>query len=225
MESFVKEINGLLYHRFHLGPAENNEKTLSGLIRCYQDVFSEPPWNEWKKCQICGKHWGIDEKNYVEQDLKLKHCGASVVDFWPHDEVLNDIREELSQKGAFCFLVKNNEGDIIGFYWGYLIELEKLEKKLNIELMLESRDKKLIVAYLDDMGVLNQYRGLKIASRLFNLGEIEFRNQGVSYQIGRVKKSPEPSVTFLWFTNSLNFKIIAEYCPKEDGRVVLGRKV
>jgi GNAT superfamily N-acetyltransferase len=204
-----------------------NGNLLPQLIACYQNVFADPPWNEWVKCNHCGKYWGKQDLMFL-RSINFKCCGKRLVKFWPKDVVENDIRHEINSS-ASCWLALNTKGKIIGFCWGYPITLEKLEEKLGIQVVdplrehfgIKSHEK---IAYQDEIGVLATYRGKKIAKQMFKNRLIDFLKQSLKVGVVRTREAPEPSVTFLWFTQKLGYHIIAKY-PEEDGRVILAREL
>jgi GNAT superfamily N-acetyltransferase len=200
---------------------------LPQLIDCYRDVFADPPWNEWYKCNCCGKYWGKQDLTFLQR-INFKCCDKPLVEFWPKDVVENDIRQEINSS-ASCWLALNTKEEVIGFCWGYPITLEKLEEKLGIQVVDPLRkhfgiqaDEK--IAYQDEIGVRTPYRGKKIAKQMFKERLTDFLKQGLKVGVARTRETPESSVTFLWFTRKLGYRIIARY-PKEDGRVILAREL
>jgi len=192
---------------------------LDALIQCYRDVFGDPPWNEWKKCPKCELKWSKKEAQELES---TRHCGAEIVDFWPYEQVREDIFHEITPESS-CWLAMDDE-KVVGFCWGYPIKVSDLEEKLGISFsaqMHEMFGKHDIVAYQDDIGILTEYRGLKLAKELIKLRFEDFKNQGLAIGVFRTMTSP-PSVTYLWYSQKLDYKVVAKY-KDTDGRVIMAR--
>ena len=210
-------VNIIRYHH-----SKNEASYTDKLITCFQDVFAEPPWNEWKRCPVCNQYWGTDHRETLAAS-GFTHCEAPVVDYWPTQQVREDLDHEISPH-ASCWLAVEQES-VVGFCWGYEATIEYLEDRLKIQFQddLEKMyGKGHRIAYQDELGVLNHYRGKKIAKDLFMRRHMDFRQQGLSLGIVRTRRTPEPSVTYLWFTQRLGYQVITEY-PSDDGRVVLGQ--
>jgi len=202
-----------------------NTFLLEGLIDCYREVFGADPWNEWKKCPICGTKWGTAEK----ETLRQTHCGVPIVDFWPKDQVRGDICHEINPEASCWLAVEINEDSsqnrVVGFCWGYPIGLDELEEKLLLPGLKESVVKKFgrvgdKIAYQDELGLINSYRGKKVAKEMFVLRLQDFLDQGLQIGLVRTKSNP-PTVTYLWFQR-IGYEVVAEYNDL-DGRVVLAR--
>ena len=106
--------------------------SMNKLIDCYREVFAEDPWNEWLKCQICGKHFGIKQKENLLRFGSFIHCGVPLVEFWPKEKVAKDILSEITEE-ASCHLAINKEKNVVGFCWGYPIDITQLEEKIGIK--------------------------------------------------------------------------------------------
>lgn len=208
------------YIRFN---PHHNTELLPQLIECYREVFGEEPWNEWKQCKICKTKWGVNEK-IILQKMNFTHCGQPIVDFWSREIVQKDLFHEITPD-ASCWLALNNK-TVIGFCWGYPIDLENLESKLGIKgISIELRNQFGYVdhvAYQDELGVLKQYRGIGIAKKMFIHRLKDFRRQRLNIGVIRTKTNP-PSVTYLWFLK-LGYKVISKY-NDADGRVILARSL
>ena len=192
---------------------------LSGVVACYQNIFAEQPWNEWKKCVVCNKKWGSDDSEEIIS-LNSIHCDQSLVDFWPEEIVVIDLLKEINQE-ASSWIVLDQE-KVVGFCWGYPISPEDLEIKLelpglanNIKTYSEDCDK---VAYQDELGLLSEYRNKGIAKNLVKARLNDFRDQSLNVGVLRTKTNP-PTVTYLWY-QKLGYQVIAEY-NDDDQRVIL----
>ena len=192
------------------------------LVECYRDVFADGPWHEWLKCSKCQKYWGTKDIALLASN-KFRHCDVPLVDFYPRNQVVCDLYHEITSE-ASCWLTLNN-GLVIGFCWGYPITVAELEAKLGVSIrkQLGHGDNEM-VAYQDEVGVLSEYRGRKIAKAMVARRLKDFLAQGLKVGVVRTRQTPEPSETFLWYTQKLGYRIIAHY-PGEDGRVVLCREL
>lgn len=195
------------------------------LVECYREVFSALPWSEWKKCAVCGNKWGIESESELAR-IQFQHCGSTLCDYWPADEVRHDILHELDGS-ASCWLAM--QGDkIVGFCWGYEVSAEQIETKLKLVGLADRLHAQFgsdaRYAYQDEMGVIADLRGHRIASKMFEYRLADFRFQGLTVGVVRTKTLP-PSVTHRWFTRpDYSYQVVGEY-NDADGRVVLARKL
>ena len=203
---------------------KSGEILMPGLIQCYRTVFGDEPWNEWKKCLVCGSKWGLLEVDKLKS-LNCKHCGETLVDFWPSSVVRNSIYEEITSE-ASCWLAVVSDAEVVGFCWGYPVAPAELEKKLKLPGVkdgIESNFGKIdLVAYQDEIGVIKEYRNKNIAKAMFKKRLEDFLGAGVSVGIVRTMSSP-PSAAFSWY-EKLGYKVISEY-NDEDRRVILARSL
>jgi GNAT superfamily N-acetyltransferase len=217
---WAMKASAVTLERYAHKPSETLRATQ--LVRCFQDVFADPPWNEWRKCSVCGKYWGLTASEELAR-LNNTHCGMPVVEYWPSDEVFSDLQHEITEE-ASCWLAVD-EARVVGFCWGYPIAFGELERKLKIG-FADSVEHQLghghRIAYQDELGVLSSYRGQKLAHQLYAKRHEDFLAQGLTAGVVRTRRLPEPSVTYLWFTERLGYKVLAEY-PGDDGRVILGQ--
>jgi len=199
--------------RFQQLTTSNLPYYLDELVQVYIIVYTDNPWNEWKKCFVCQKKWGIQEKQELV-DINFQHCNTNVVDYWPDDEVRNDLQHEITE-GSFCWIALLDD-KIVGFCIGYSIDIKELADKL-LQPSLKKLYNSATVAYLDEIAVVSEMRGQKIASALHNLYLKDAISKGLTITLARTKTLP-PSVTYLWF-KALGFSTIANY-KDLDGRVV-----
>ncbi len=68
----------ILIERFDFSNKSN--PLLDELISCYQEVFSDSPWHEWKKCLICTRSYGKKDLHVLEIQRYIC-CGEKVNDF------------------------------------------------------------------------------------------------------------------------------------------------
>jgi len=192
------------------------------LIKCYRDVFSGEPWNEWKKCQVCGLKWGFGQEEELRR-MDFTHCRQAVSDFWTEQEVRGDISKEVVQHTS-CWLAvcDGNCDQVVGFCWGYPIEPEVLEGKIALSGVAAEIRKEFgnvpKISYHDEIGVAQDFRGRKIAKAMFSNFVSDMLIQDLDIGIVRTKTNP-PTVAFSWFMK-LGFKVIARY-DDADQRVIL----
>ena len=211
-------MEGVSFVRY--SPQADNVRHTAQLVECYRNVFSDEPWHEWLKCQKCEKYWGKKDQDYLVS-IKYQHCRVALVDFWPRDQVLADLLHEITVDGS-CWLAKDNDR-VVGFCWGYSIKVIDLENKLGIMLNWKfGFERENLVAYQDEIGVLSDYRKKGIAKSMFVKRLDDFLERGRRVGYVRPPQYPEPSETFLWYTQKLGYQIIATY-PGDDGRAILCR--
>jgi GNAT superfamily N-acetyltransferase len=202
---------------------QQGKAELSALVACYQDVFADEPWNEWKKCAVCGKKWGNSHKADLMK-IDFCHCGQSVDEFWPAEVVREDIMHEVTEKTS-CWLAWKQDL-VVGFCWGYPITPDALEEKLKLSGFASSVTREFghdcRIGYQDEIGVRGEYRGHGIAKKMFSYRLEDFRRMGLNVGVVRTKTNP-PSVTNLWFMD-LGYRVICEYNDL-DGRVILARSL
>ena len=213
-------MDAISYVRY--SPHKDSTRLTEQLVEAYREVFSTEPWNEWKKCPTCERYWGQKDARYL-QSVEFRHCGVPMVDFWPRETVTQDLFHEITPECS-CW-VAISDSSIIGFTWGYPIDLNTLEHKLGVPIAssfahyfgtAES------IAYQDEVGVTDQYREKKIAKALVAHRHADFLSRGLEVGVVRTRARPMPSVTYLWYTKKLGYKQLAEY---PDGRVVLARRL
>jgi len=201
-------------------PPDSDDRLTAQLVECYRDVFADGPWHEWLKCPACQKYWGIRDRDILAAQ-KFRHCDTPLVDFWPRAQVVSDLYHEITPETS-CWLALD-DNLVIGFCWGYPTTINELEKKLGLSLGSKAAcSDPGVIAYQDEVGVIPAYRKNKIAKTMVARRLEDFLAQGLRLGIVRTRRSPEPSETFLWYTEKLGYKIIVEY-PDDDGRVILGR--
>ena len=210
----------IAYVRF--SPHEHDPERMGQLVEAYREVFAATPWHEWLKCAKCDKYWGKKDLPSLTS-IGFKHHRKPLVDFWTRDGVVKDLKHEITPASS-CWLALLGT-TVVGFTWGYPLNLKKLEKKL--KLPVSARFHELFgsgesIAYQDELGVLDEFRGQKIAKTLVAKRHDDFIKRGLKIGVVRTRQSPEPSMTYLWYTGKLGYETLATYT---DGRVVLARQL
>lgn len=209
------------YVRFSL---RRDYRFKDSLIACYQQVFAEEPWDEWKKCQLCETKWGLGEKEKLEK-LNFYHCGYPVLDFWSYRTVESDMYSEINDR-ASCW-VAIDDLRVVGFCWGYSIHINELEMKLKLPGLagktLTYCNGNNVVAYQDEIGVLKHYRGQGIAKEMFLKRLKDFQSQGLKIGIVRTLENIS-SVPYQWY-QKIGYRIIDRYDRHDnaDRRVILAQ--
>ncbi|OHA88505.1 MAG: hypothetical protein A2741_00395 [Candidatus Zambryskibacteria bacterium RIFCSPHIGHO2_01_FULL_43_27] len=202
----------LMYHR-HL---------LSQVVDCYRNVFAEFPWDEWKKCEVCGTKWGISSLE-VLSGANYMHCGQEVKDYHSIQRVLEQIQDEVRAETS-SWIAMTEYGQVVGFAWAFPITLDALVAKLgrpDLPATISAGwDHQNRIAYLSEIGVLKEFQRRGIATRLAQRRLEEQRDQDLRVGIVRVKRTP-PSVTYTWYSKR-GFQLVSEYGDLED-RVILAR--
>ncbi|MEI6378795.1 MAG: GNAT family N-acetyltransferase [Candidatus Falkowbacteria bacterium] len=203
----------------------DNAAEAEKLARCYQEVFAGYPWNEYKKCPDCGVRWGKED---APEDGRCSKCDATpvLVDFWAKEDVINDFQKQLqSSSGVLCVAV-NSRDEITGFCSGYETTPEELEKHLQLpELAKWLRcyfPNGVRFGYQDEIGVLDSYRGQKIATELFKKRMEDFKASGLDIAVLRTKTMP-PTITFKWYPR-LGYSVIQCY-HDDDCRVIMATEI
>ena len=182
------------------------------VIRIYQSAFAEPPWNEFKKCTLCGINYGIQEVNNRAENCKKCSCPLALVEFWSQSDIQNDLAFALSQ--PFYRVLVAESGGLSGFVWGYKLPLFKfpfLEDKVNEN-----------AHYMDEIAVHANARRQGIGKLL-----------GVHY-LESVKKTNIPEVILrtdyrntssVQLFSSLGFEKIGVVDPEFDYRIYFRRRL
>ena len=95
---FTTEVQmNITYRQYRFG----DDGFLDQIVSCYQSVFADPPWSEWRRCNVCGEQWGRAEWDaWLDTGNEPIHCGQLVHEYWPADQVKQDIAHELSPCAA-----------------------------------------------------------------------------------------------------------------------------
>lgn len=92
-------------------------------------------------------------------------------DFWTIPRVIDDLRREMSQKGAagFLSLAWNREVEVIGFTWGYRVSARQLAELASNPEVVKFFDVGDTGFYIDELGVSPNYRDRGIGKNLTEL--------------------------------------------------------
>jgi len=85
------------------------ESDLVQLIGLYQSAFSEPPWDEYRKCIKCGINYGINEVKTAGDSCKQCNEALELVEFWSSEEIKGDLEFALSQPEPLVLVAQTNK--------------------------------------------------------------------------------------------------------------------
>jgi GNAT superfamily N-acetyltransferase len=141
-------------------PPDHSEKIASA----YKKTFGGEPWNEGWKCAECG--------NILPLSFSKKFCpqcasqGRSIplAEYWPIRQIVSDLRREMAKPGSRC-LAAFEKTDVIGFVWGYEIEINE-----DTDAYLEAPGLRDLASgtyfYLDETAVIPERQGKGIGKQL-----------------------------------------------------------
>jgi len=182
-------------------PFNGNDYRTSQLVECYRDVFAYMPWNEWLQCSGCHTYWGKSDMSLLAS-WKYRHCGEPLVDFWSREQVISDLYNNITPDASSWIAMDSDR--VVGFCLGYPVTVTDLETKLGISLSFVSCTQNLTtLAYQDDLCVLESYRGRHIAKMMIARRLDDFLLRQLTYGVVRTRQFPEPSITYLWYTQRL----------------------
>ena len=216
------------YHRYSLAP---DEPVLPDLVKLYQDVFADPPWNECLKCTACerkfSRQWAFVREDRFGHSRDCDRCEVegTVVPFWSDEVVVGDFRGVLLGRNASCYLARCGT-EVIGFTYGREYGAEELAHELKLPAtaaaLLRGYGTEARYAYQDEIAVASAYRQLGVAKELFRLRQKDFEANGLTVGVTRTQTRPQ-TVTFSWYTR-MQYAIVAAY--GDDGaRVILAQRL
>lgn len=187
----------------------SNYAQCQSAYECYQAGFAGEPWNEWKKCEDCGASYGIS----MSPQESCLACGGSLIEFWPLEEIAEDISDGLSYAQSYCGIAIV-EDRVIGLALGYVLPLSVLSIKL--EISIKSSEE--VVAYQDEIVVRPEWQGHGIGRLLYQDWMAWVKENNIGQTMARTISDP-PSVVYSWYQN-INYQVIEKY-PIPDTRVIL----
>lgn len=205
---------------------KRNKQKIRELAECYIEVWKDEPWNEDRKCPKCP-----EGKNNFGRNFKNTFCpidGSKLIPYWTIGEVISDLETELNKPDSTCLVAetigkriyrdfdkksffkksgikKIDNGTIIGFTWGYGINKEeafKLTRSIKFTDSIENKK----VAYIDEIGVLNDFRRLGIGEELCKSLTSIFNEKNYDSILTRTNPRAEPAISLfkkLGFKNTL----------------------
>ena len=134
-----------------------NAEAVTAIVSIYQHSFGNEPWNEGYRCPVCEHVIPLGN----DDSATCSACNTEgnhipMVPYWPTERVLRDFYKEMGKKDAACFIAKD-EQKIIGFTWGYKIEMgESMDTHLEAPGLHALRQG--LLPYLDEVAVSLPYR-------------------------------------------------------------------
>lgn len=133
--------------------------------KAYPKVFGGKPWNEGYRCPICKTEFpSTHEGKLCPVCQKKNKRSVLLVECWPRSQVLSDFYHEMQKPNALCLAIGENER-ITCFAWGYEITIDQ-----QIDAYLEAPGLSRLISgtyfYLDEVGVLPEYQGRGIGTKM-----------------------------------------------------------
>ena len=208
------------------------------MAECYIEIWKDEPWNEDRKCPKCP-----EGKNNFGRNFKNTFCpidGSKLVPYWTIDGVISDLEKELNKRDSICLVAetigkqiyrdfgatirfkksgikKIDKGTIIGFTWGYGINREdvfRLTRSIEFTDSINNRR----IAYIDEIGVLNDFRRLGIGEELCNSLIYTFNEKNYDLILTRTNPKAEAAISLF---KKLGFKNTGIKDPIYSERVYL----
>lgn len=192
---------------------EYSEQDFFQLVEVYRSAFSEPPWNEYKKCSYCGENYGIKELELPIKKCKKCNISLSLLEFWSNVEIKKDLDFALSQRECVILIAESNRL-MSGFLWGYKLPLEKfpfLKGKVDIN-----------SNYMDEIAVAGNSRNRGIGKSLGN----EYIKRNMQKNTNEIiLRTDERNTASMRLFSSLGFQSLYIYDPEFSYRIYLKRRL
>lgn len=86
--------------------------------------------------------------------------------FWEIDDVIKDLKEQSAKKNAIVLIATNDLGDVIGFTWGYEVNIKDLSQISGLSLNIWQEIISQKAFYIDEFGVQKEWRGNGVGQQL-----------------------------------------------------------
>lgn len=211
-------------------PHDGDPELLAQLVLCFRRIFSDPPWGEWLRCANpeCGASWGRHQAAELAK-IDFEHCGRGVITFWPHAQVLAELRRDITPDAScwIAVMTRPHSVRVVGFTWGMPLprRWEQLPPGAQDALRRhfgENVAHDVRCVYQAELGVLTSVRRQGLARRLVSARNRDFLSRGCTHGLVRALRDPQPSVTYLWYT-SIGYETVYEY--PDSGYVLLTRSL
>lgn len=184
---------------------------LEQLIAVYQSAFSEPPWDEYMKCIVCGCNYSRKESEQKVTNCKKCLQQLQLKAFWSSEEIGADLHYAQTQENPLV-LVSETNGELTGFSWGYTLPLEKFPfLKGNVPARAQ---------YMDEIAVRSDRRKKGIGKALGTAYLKRIQERGLPEVILRTDERNESSMSLF---KSLGFSSTGIYDPDYPTRLYLRR--
>lgn len=159
---------GISYHWFN---PRGEKHIIMNFVHCYGEVLKQDLGDCWKKCSICGETWSKKKQAYLDS-IAYTHCRKQLEDVWSEDAFVSYVFSRLDPTiGATCWLAMDGPL-VVGYSWGFSENLNALEERLDAPGLTRFIKRKFgdveMVAFQDQIGVIEKYRKGGIASVLFS---------------------------------------------------------
>ena len=177
---------------------------------CYRAGYAGPPWNEWKKCESCGRSFGLE----IGDNTDCTNCQTTLVDYWPKAQIAADIMGSLKRYEGVC-ITAQHEGEVVGLTVGYNIPTADLRRELELSSFSAAYPR---VTYQDEIVVRPDWQGKGIGRALYMAWHGWAKLHGERFLFARTLSDP-PTVVYSWYQR-LGYGRGFDY-PEPDKRVIL----
>jgi len=129
------------------------------IAKVYKETFGFEPWNEGFVCPVCSKTYPLSvQSSFCPSCLRSrKEWLVRLVEFWPESKVIADFYQENIKGNALCLVIEEKK-QIVGFVWGYGMDISpKTATKIEAPELANTYRRE--VFYLDECGVLPEFQG------------------------------------------------------------------
>lgn len=153
----------------------DSRRDTKNLAITYAKVFSGPPWNEYTKCSIDGRFFGLDTIPGGFCKANCSPCKGVLEPAYPETETIAYIQDEMSKPNSVARIIKA-KNEILAFAWGFSLESPDIfaeEKYKTAEMrniisdLLRQSGISDSFFYFSEFGVANKYRGRGWSNDLF----------------------------------------------------------
>jgi hypothetical protein len=142
-----------------------NVGILLQVLDVYIETFGNEPWNEGFECTVCKSLFPLKyEKTFCEKCFQEKNVETILNPFWTREKVLEDLKKEMSYKGAEFYGVFFG-GKVVGLSWGYLLEISRKNAEEIQAPGLEEFLKRNFF-YIDECAILPEFQNRGIGNTL-----------------------------------------------------------
>ncbi len=165
----------------------------------YAEVFAGPPWNEYTVCGSCEKFQG--QETLVGDGCP--HCEGTLQEAYPLQAQTETIRKEISKDNAAAFILREEDGKIKAFAWGFSYDSAETfantkyhDATMQSDMQSLLQDKGITgpFFYLSEVGIHPDYRNNGLANTLSELLVQEAKAKDMSLVMRTNVKSPMVAV-------------------------------
>lgn len=165
----------------------------------YAEVFAGPPWNEYTVCGSCEQFQGQE----TQVGDNCPHCEGTLQEAYPLQSQTETIRKEISKENAAAFILREEDGTIKAFAWGFSYDsaeafantkYHEATMQSDIKSLLQEKDITGPFFYLSEVGIHPDYRNNGLANTLSGLLVQEAKAKDMSLVMRTNAKSPMVAV-------------------------------